>query len=110
MQAAKTPPWGDRGGVSAARYAKESLPISPIRALTKSLDAPLAEQARNRDHHSGDPCGQASKQQKVAILAPPRYLPCAAPYWHSTVMPFVRCRTLERHELLRACAGALGAL
>jgi hypothetical protein len=28
--------------------------------------AVLAEQARNRDHHSSDPRGQASKQQKVA--------------------------------------------
>src|SRR5262245_9416316 len=29
------------------------------------LDAQLAEQARNRDHHSAGPCGQAQKQQKV---------------------------------------------
>jgi hypothetical protein len=33
----------------------------PIRALTVQL----AEQARNRDHDSSDPCGQAKKQQKV---------------------------------------------
>jgi len=26
----------------------------------------LAEQARNRDHHSSDPCSQAKKQQKVS--------------------------------------------
>ena len=29
------------------------------------------------------------------MLMPPRYLPCAASYEHSTVLPFVRCRTLE---------------
>jgi hypothetical protein len=39
-----------RGGISC-----------PIRALTPQL----AEQARNRDHHSTGPCGQAKKQQKV---------------------------------------------
>src|SRR5262245_57002906 len=32
----------------------------------QSPNAPLAEQARNRDHHSGNPPSQAYKQQKVA--------------------------------------------
>ena len=59
----KTPPWGEHGGGFCARYAEESLPISPP---SESLDPPLAEQARNRDHHSGGPHGQASKQQNVA--------------------------------------------
>jgi len=40
--------------------------VSPISPPSESLDPPLAEQARNRDHHSGGPYGQASKQRKVA--------------------------------------------
>jgi hypothetical protein len=39
--------------------------MSPIRARTVAYSQ-SAEQARNRDHHSSGPCGQAQKQQKVA--------------------------------------------
>src|SRR5262249_45370494 len=58
-----------RGGVS---------PLSPPSQPRQS-----AEQARNRDHHSSDPCGQDRKQQKgaqaknhtrasLSFLAPPQ--------------------------------------
>src|SRR5262245_56940606 len=33
--------------------------------LAPRADARLAEQARNRDHHSSDPCGQAKKQKNI---------------------------------------------
>jgi len=48
----KTPPSGDGGGVLALGTRR---PISAIRAL----NAQLGDQARNRDHHSGDPRSQA---------------------------------------------------
>jgi hypothetical protein len=69
----KTPPWGDRGGVSALGTRRKP-PSEPRHS---------DEQARNHKHHSGDEYGQARKQQKVAqeymhTPAPP-YLPCAGP-------------------------------
>src|SRR5262245_33490555 len=49
--------------------------------------------ARNRDHHSSDPCGQDRKQQKVSqsmgIPMPPPFT------WHSRVWAFVRSPTHE---------------
>ena len=57
-----------------ARYATR-------RKLTPRADNQLAEQARNPDHDSSDPCGQTKKQQKIAQehrhIVPPLYLPCA---------------------------------
>lgn len=50
-----------RDGVSALGPAEAVLTSLP----SEQLDAPSAEQARNRDHKSSDPCGQANKQQKV---------------------------------------------
>jgi transposase-like protein len=59
-----TPPWGDRGGVSALG-TRRSLSRFPPAEPWQSLDAQLAKQARNRDHDSSDKCGQGKKQQKV---------------------------------------------
>jgi hypothetical protein len=62
-----------RDGVSALGPAEAVLTSLP----PEQLDAPSADQARNRDHKSSDPCGQANKQQKVtekshaSPLAPP---------------------------------------
>src|SRR5262249_13088664 len=45
-------------------------------------DTRLAEQGRNRDHHSSDPCTQAKKEKKITQehrhVTPPS-LPCAGP-------------------------------
>jgi hypothetical protein len=57
----KTPPRRGRDGVSALGPAEAVLTSLP----SEQLDAPSAEQARNRDHKSSDPCGQANEQQKV---------------------------------------------
>ena|SRR5262249_53557982 len=51
-------PWRGFG----ARHAEESLSLSPPSEPRQSVD----EQARNRDHHSSDPCGQDRKQHKVS--------------------------------------------
>jgi hypothetical protein len=50
-----------RDGVSALGPAEAALTSLP----SEQLDAPSAEQTRNRDHKSSDPCGQANKQQKL---------------------------------------------
>src|SRR5262245_66646071 len=50
-------------------------------------DAPLAEQARNRDHHSGDPPSQAYKEQKVAQEKRHTRLPRNLPVPRTTIPP-----------------------
>src|SRR5215469_5852637 len=54
---AKTPPLGDRGGVSA---------LGTRRKHPSEHEIHSDEQARNHDHHSGDEESQAGEQQKVA--------------------------------------------
>jgi len=70
------------------------------------------EQARNRDHHSRDPCGQDRKQQKITQerrhIAPPLYLPCACPSCHSKGLAFVRCPTHETSRIVSRLPQDLG--
>ena len=56
----KTPPRSDRGGVSVLGTRRSLLPNFPA-----SESRQLAKQARNRDHHSSDPCSQAKKQKNI---------------------------------------------
>jgi len=81
-----------------ARYATR-------RTLTPRADNQLAEQARNRDHDSSDPCGQTKKQQDIAQehrhIAPPLYLPCDG--LSSKVWPSFDSRLRNHHELFHAC-------
>ena len=91
------------------RYYPTAQGADRVRGGVLSLFPPseprqLAEQTRNRDHDSSDPCGQTRKQQEIAQerrhIAPPLYLPCACPSWHSKGLAFVRCPTHETSRIV----------
>jgi hypothetical protein len=70
--------------------------------------AVLAEQARNRDHHSSDPRGQASKQQKVAqekrhTPASPITSPVQGYVDIPTYFSWFDAGLTNDHELFRGC-------
>src|SRR5262249_47962582 len=69
----------------------------------------LAEQARNRDHHSRDPYGQTRKQQKIAQerrhIAPPLRPPSPVQGHPDIprVWPSFDARLTKHHKLYHAC-------
>ena len=66
----------------------------------QSPDAQLAEQARNRDHHSGDPPDQAYKQQKVAQEKRHTRLPATSPYRATLPFHHVALRSMPDSEAI----------
>src|SRR5262249_29709545 len=76
-------PWRGSGGSVRGGDSPQFFPHPEPWQLP---DAPLAEQARNRDHHSGDPPSQAYKQQKVAQEKRHTRLPATSPY--RATLPF----------------------
>src|SRR5262245_34226632 len=84
-----------------ARYAAR-------RKLTPRADSQLAEQARNPDHDSSDPCGQNKKQQKIAQEHRHMCLPYTSPVLGYLVTlkvwPSFDPRLRSHHELFHACS------
>src|SRR5262245_30134308 len=67
--------------------------MSPIRARTVAYSQ-SAEQARNRDHHSSDPCGQDRKQHKISQK-----------HGHTDASPFPSlCKTILALQSVGLCS------